>query len=99
VYANTKNVDRTRARFSAGASRLAVDRLPMKRAPTAGQRGNHQPGSWNGSLTEGFKSEEIPIPRTPQNLAKFEAHLDELRERLTEAERDLRSCRAANPLP
>jgi hypothetical protein len=50
-------------------------------------------------LTEGFKSEEIPVPRTPQNLARFETHLDELRERLTEAERDLRSCRDRNPLP
>jgi hypothetical protein len=35
TYANTKYVDTTRPRISAGASRLAVDRLPMKTAPTA----------------------------------------------------------------
>jgi hypothetical protein len=35
TYAKTKYVDTTRPRASGGARRLAVDRLPMKIAPTA----------------------------------------------------------------
>lgn len=51
------------------------------------------------NLMDGFESHEVPIPRTPQNIAKFEAHIDELRERLERAEHTLKKCRIANPLP
>jgi len=50
-------------------------------------------------LTDAFELGEIPVPRTEQNIKKLEAHLDELRERLSHAERALDRCRDANPLP
>jgi hypothetical protein len=51
------------------------------------------------NLMDGFESHEVPIPRTPQNIAKFEAHIDGLRERLEREEHALKKCRIANPLP
>jgi hypothetical protein len=51
------------------------------------------------NLMDSFESHEIPIPRTPQNIARFEAYLAELRRKLHLAEVRLKACRAANPLP
>jgi hypothetical protein len=50
-------------------------------------------------LTNGFESQEIPFPRTKQNIAKFEANLDELRKKLRTAQDSLEKCRDANPRP
>jgi hypothetical protein len=50
-------------------------------------------------LMEAFDSNELPIPRTPENVAKFEAHIHELRESLEQAEHALHRCRERNPLP
>lgn len=50
-------------------------------------------------LEDAFDSGEIPFPRTPQNIAKFEAYLGKLRRALVLAIRALEKCRAANPLP
>lgn len=50
-------------------------------------------------LMDAFNSHEIPFPRTPQNIAKFEAHIKKLEQTLRGAERAFRKCRVANPLP
>jgi hypothetical protein len=50
-------------------------------------------------LTDAFGSQEIPFPRTKQNIVKFEANLDELRKKLRTAQHALAKCREANPVP
>jgi hypothetical protein len=50
-------------------------------------------------LTEAFERLEIPFPRTNENVARFEARLDDLREKQRAAHRALEKCREANPLP
>jgi len=50
-------------------------------------------------LMDASGSQEIPFPRTKQNIAKFEANLDELRRKLRTAQVALEKCRDANPLP
>jgi hypothetical protein len=47
-------------------------------------------------LMEAFESHEIPVPRTPQNIARFEAYVGELRRKLHLAVGRLKACRAAN---
>lgn len=51
------------------------------------------------NLMDAFENHEIPIPRTPQNIAKFLAYVAKLRKQLLIAEKRLQACRAANPLP
>jgi hypothetical protein len=48
------------------------------------------------NLMDAFESHEIPIPRTPENVARFEAYLASLRQKLRQAQGGLTSCRAAN---
>lgn len=50
-------------------------------------------------LTQGLERQEIPYPRTEQNVAKFEANLEELRKKLRVAQTALKRTRDANPLP
>jgi septation ring formation regulator EzrA len=50
-------------------------------------------------LTQGLERQEIPYPRTEQNVAKFEANLEELRKKLRVAQAALKRTRDANPLP
>jgi hypothetical protein len=50
-------------------------------------------------LTHAFESQEMPFPRTQQNVAKFEANLEELRKKLRAAQAALKRSRDANPLP
>jgi hypothetical protein len=50
-------------------------------------------------LSEAFEAHEIPIPRTKQNVAKFEANLERLRKELRTARGAFKKCRDANPLP
>jgi predicted nucleic acid-binding Zn-ribbon protein len=50
-------------------------------------------------LTDAFERLEIPFPRTNENIARFEARLDELRKKQRAAHGELEKCRAANPLP
>lgn len=42
---------------------------------------------------------EIPFPRTSENVARFEARVDELRKKRLAAHKALEKCRGANPLP
>jgi hypothetical protein len=51
------------------------------------------------NLMDAFENREIPIPRTPQNVARFEAYLASLRQELRREQAGLKACRAANPLP
>ena len=48
---------------------------------------------------EAFADHEIPIPRTPANIAKFWAGVADMRKQLSTAGNALERCRAANPLP
>jgi predicted nucleic acid-binding Zn-ribbon protein len=50
-------------------------------------------------LTEAFESKGVPVPRTEQSIARLNAHLDELREKLQTARDAFERCRDANPLP
>ena len=50
-------------------------------------------------LTHAFESQEMPFPRTEQNVAKFQANLEELRKKLQAAQATLKRSRDANPLP
>ena len=50
-------------------------------------------------LTEAFESKELPFPRTPAAVEKFEGNLAELRANLQLARETLTARRAANPLP
>jgi hypothetical protein len=50
-------------------------------------------------LMGAFESQEVPFPRTQQNIARFEANLEELRKKLEAARSALRASRDANPLP
>jgi len=52
-----------------------------------------------GHLTDAFDNHELPVARSEQNVARFEANLHNLRSMLREAEGKLKKCRAANPLP
>jgi hypothetical protein len=51
------------------------------------------------NLMAGFDANEIPVPRTPQNVAKFLAMVQGLREELLKAGDALKQCRTANPQP
>lgn len=48
------------------------------------------------NLQEAFSLQELPMPRTPEKIAEFEAHIDELRQRLTQAQ-DTREKNRARP--
>jgi hypothetical protein len=48
------------------------------------------------NLLEAFSLQELPMPRTPEKIAEFEAHIDELRQRLTQAQ-DTREKNRARP--
>lgn len=50
------------------------------------------------NLIDAFELGEIPIPRPPQNIAKFETYVQELRNELKQAWKALKKCRDANPL-
>lgn len=50
-------------------------------------------------LMEAFEAEEMPFPRTKQNVTRFEARMEELRKKLRMAQGALKKCREANPLP
>ncbi len=50
-------------------------------------------------LMEAFEAEEMPFPRTKQNVTRFEARMEELRKKLRIAQGALKKCREANPLP
>jgi len=50
-------------------------------------------------LTEAFESKELPFPRTPAAMNKFEGNLAELKANLHLAQETLARRRAANPLP
>lgn len=50
-------------------------------------------------LENAFELRELPFPRTQQNVAKFEAKLEDLRKQLQAARSALKASRAANPLP
>jgi hypothetical protein len=50
-------------------------------------------------LTEAFESKELPFPRNPAAVEKFEGNLAELRANLQLARETLTARRAANPLP
>lgn len=50
-------------------------------------------------LVEAFDAGEIPFPRTPANIQRFERYLSGLRAQLVRAERAFKACRDANPLP
>ena len=52
-----------------------------------------------GRLTEAFESKELPFPRTPAAMDKFEGNLAELKTNLQLAQETLAKRRAANPLP
>ena len=38
------------------------------------------------NLLEAFSLQELPMPRTPEKIVEFEAHIDELRQRLAQAQ-------------
>jgi hypothetical protein len=50
-------------------------------------------------LTRAFENRELPFPRTPESLDKFEANLAGLRARVQTARETLEKRRASNPLP
>ena len=49
-------------------------------------------------LTDAFETEEVPFPRTKQNIAKFEANLAGLRTKLQSARSELKKSREALPV-
>jgi hypothetical protein len=49
-------------------------------------------------LTDASDAQELPILKTKENMAKFEAHLDGLRTKLGTAQRTLEKFRRANSL-
>lgn len=50
-------------------------------------------------LTDAFDSHELPVPRSKEKVADFEANLHTLRTKLHAEEGRLKKCREANPLP
>ena len=50
-------------------------------------------------LTEAFELGELPFPRTDENVARFNARLEELREEQRAAQMTLQKRRDANPAP
>jgi hypothetical protein len=51
------------------------------------------------NLLQGFALQELPIVRTAENVAQFEAHIDGLKQRLKDAQNKLQKRRTTNPLP
>jgi hypothetical protein len=51
------------------------------------------------NLMEAFEAGELPMPRTPETIARFQHYVAELRGQLIDAERELAECRELNPLP
>jgi hypothetical protein len=51
------------------------------------------------NLNEGIALHLIPVPPTPQNIAKLKVKMDKLQRQLSLAEGQLKMCRDANPLP
>jgi hypothetical protein len=49
-----------------------------------------------GSLEDAFQSGEIPVPRTPQAVARIGAAIAKLRRELTAAEKALNDCRSSH---
>jgi hypothetical protein len=50
-------------------------------------------------LMDAYASQELPFPRTPASIAKFEKYIRSQQEALRGAQQSLRACRTANPLP
>ena len=50
-------------------------------------------------LTEAFELGELPFPRTDENIARFKAHVEELRKKQGAAQITLQKRRDANPVP